>query len=530
MCIALIAAIAWSFTVGAQQQSSGTYTTFISGRTVVVENYTLISTDAGATVEAEIEAGGRKQKAITVVAGGKPVSFSVEAGGVKLILTEFADGAARLKIAGREAREVATDATALLENLVWHHFIFLLAQYDRPRGGAQTFKALLPSQVLTFEVRVELVGAPVYEADGSTIATNRFRIFSSSGPTVDIWTDQSQVPLLILVESQGIKVVRKGAEALAEAATRPEATDKYLSEEVTFKNGNLALAGTLTRPKGAGRHPAVLPVSGSGSQNRDGNPGAFSLFKLIGDQLSTKGIAVLRHDDRGVGQSAMPARPTSYRDVIDDTKAAIAYLRQREDVDPDRIVLLGHSEGGLTASILASEDPRIAAVALLAGAGLTTVDQLLLEQTLYQEALKQPFNPRAQEKFSPLVRRLIEMIDEAKTGKTDSAITDLNEYWRQHLALDLRAIYKLVRCPVLILQGERDALVLAHHAIEAARALSEAGNKDVLVRIFPNLGHAFTPSPLDQGIPVEQKNVVSREVLDAVEQWVTRVVGTKRGT
>lgn len=528
MQAAVIAAIVW-VTLAAQQQSSGTYTTYISGREVVVENYTLVTTAEGAKAEAEIEAGGNTQKATTVVVAGKPVSFSVEAGGVKLLSVDLSPGSARLQVGGREVREIKTDATALLENLVWHHFIFLLTQYDAARSGAQSFKTLLPSQGLNFEVSVELIGAPTYEVDGRAIATNRYRVVSSRGPVVDLWTDRSHVPLLILVESQSVKVVRKGAEALAEAANRPEATDKYLSEEVTFKNGDLPLAGTLTRPKGSERYPAIVLISGSGGQDRNGNPGAFSLFKLIAERLSTNGVAVLRHDDRGVGKSAMPSKPTAYRDLIDDTRSAIAYLRQRREIDPERIVLVGHSEGGLTASILASEDPKIAAVALLAGAGLTTVDQLLLEQTLYQEAIKQPFNPQEREKFSPLVRQLLKMIDEAKAGKSDAAITDLNDYWRQHLALDLRGVYTQVKCPVLILQGERDALVLAHHAIDAGRALADAGNKDVLVRIFPNLSHAFTPSPLDQSLSGEQKNEVSREVLETVEQWVMRVVVRKRG-
>jgi len=85
-------------------------------------------------------------------------------------------------------------------------------------------------------------------------------------------------------------------------------------------------------------------------------------------------VAVLRHDDRGAGKSAMPKTPTTYRDLINDSKAAVEYLRSRKDIDPDRIALIGHSEGGASATIIASEDSRIAAIALLAGAVLANYE------------------------------------------------------------------------------------------------------------------------------------------------------------
>jgi len=115
-------------------------------------------------------------------------------------------------------------------------------------------------------------------------------------------------------------------------------------------------------------------------------------------------------------------------------------------------------------------------------------------------------------------------IDEAKAGKADSAPTDLREYIRQHLALNQAEIYKRVQCPALILQGERDALVLASHAVAAARALADAGNKQVSVRIFPNLSHIFTPSPLDRSIAAEKKNEISPEALETIQKWVVEVV------
>jgi dipeptidyl aminopeptidase/acylaminoacyl peptidase len=92
------------------------------------------------------------------------------------------------------------------------------------------------------------------------------------------------------------------------------------------------------------------------------------------------------------------------------------------------------------------------------------------------------------------------------------------------LAVNHAEIFKRIRCPVLILQGERDALLLAHHAVSAARALADAGNKRVSLRIFPNLTHSFTPSPLDQSLAPEKKNQVSPEALEMIQNWIAEVI------
>src|SRR5262249_57363062 len=143
------------------------------------------------------------------------------------------------------------------------------------------------------------------------------------------------------------------------------------------------------------------------------------------EELSAQGVGVLRHDDRGVGKSSMPKTATSYRDLINDSKAAVEYLRSRKEIDPDRIALIGHSEGGTTATIIASEDSKISAIALLAGAFVTNFDQLLLEQTIYQMALQRPVNPQDREKYPQLTRLLLTLIEEAKAGKPDTEVTDM---------------------------------------------------------------------------------------------------------
>ncbi|HVP40180.1 MAG TPA: alpha/beta hydrolase, partial [Candidatus Saccharimonadales bacterium] len=139
------------------------------------------------------------------------------------------------------------------------------------------------------------------------------------------------------------RLVRTGA-----AAPLPPAEPvPYREEEVTFHDGEVALAGTLTLPPGPGRHPAVVMVTGSGPQNRDEEIFSFKPFRLIADHLTRHGIAVLRYDDRGVGKSTGDFSAATTADFADDARAAVRYLMGRAEVDTAHIGVCGHSEGGL---------------------------------------------------------------------------------------------------------------------------------------------------------------------------------------
>jgi alpha-beta hydrolase superfamily lysophospholipase len=528
---ATILLLAFLTDVHARQQT-GVYTTYVGGNPAATEAYTITTQADGAVkAEAEITVRGTKQKTTTVVAKEKPVSYAVQVGDAKVVSAAFDGSKVMLQMAGKGEREVQSKATVILENGLWHQYIFLLAQYRGDKGEPQNFTAFLPSAGVDFEGRVERLAAQAYAVK----ASQRYRVTTTSGIVIDIWADQSRTPLVFAIESQGVKVVRGGSEELAEAITKPVAETKpatdeaFTSEEVTFQNGDIRLGGTLTLPKtGAARHPAAVIISGSGSQDRDGS-GALGLYKKIAERLSRNGVAVLRHDDRGVGKSMMPKKPTSYRDLVSDSKAAVEYLRGRKDIDADRVMLVGHSEGGTTAAVIASEDQKIAGVVLLAGATLATLDKLLFEQIVYQKSLEGAFNPQEREKYPQIVIWLLARIEEAKAGKADVAPNDLYEYLRQHLALNLAETYRRVKCPVLILQGERDALVLPHHAIDVARVLAESGNRRVQLRIFPNLSHVFSPSPLDAGTEAAKKSEISPELLDTIGKWAGEMFGAKPG-
>ena len=150
----------------------------------------------------------------------------------------------------------------------------------------------------------------------------------------------------------------------------------YIREEVEFLNGDITLAGDLTFPDAAGPHPAVVLISGSGGQDRDSNFYGFKVFAELTDHIVGQGIAVLRFDDRGIGGSTGDWLQATLEDRASDVQAAVALLLAREDIDSERIGLIGHSEGGLVALIAANQTNEISFVALLAAPAIPGVDVL----------------------------------------------------------------------------------------------------------------------------------------------------------
>ena len=166
--------------------------------------------------------------------------------------------------------------------------------------------------------------------------------------------------------------------SLAQAPV-PEEELPYDEEEIEFHSGDITLAGTLTLPESAGPYPAVVLISGSGGQNRDEEVAGFPVFKVIADHLTRHGIGALRYDDPGVGGSTGDVSKQTIPDRTDNVLAAVGLLLQHAEIDPDRIGLIGHSEGGIVAPLVASRSDDVSFVVLLAGTGVPG-DEILRAQ------------------------------------------------------------------------------------------------------------------------------------------------------
>ena len=176
-----------------------------------------------------------------------------------------------------------------------------------------------------------------------------------------------------------------------EIVTRPQEPIKpypYYSEDVVFENtkANISLSGTLTLPKINGVFPVVILITGSGPQNRNEELLGHKPFLIISDYLTRNGIGVLRYDDRGIGQSTGDFKTATSADFATDVESAIAYLKTRKEIKKNKIGLIGHSEGGLIAPIVASKSKDVNFIVLLAGTGIQGDKLLLLQQELIAKA------------------------------------------------------------------------------------------------------------------------------------------------
>ncbi|MCH7778719.1 MAG: alpha/beta fold hydrolase, partial [Gemmatimonadetes bacterium] len=183
----------------------------------------------------------------------------------------------------------------------------------------------------------------------------------------------------------GTFFLKRSSQAAAMAKEPPEPLP-YAEEEVTFHNAGITLAGTLTLPESGAPHPAVVMITGSGPQNRDEELFGFKPFHLIADHLTRNGVAVLRYDDRGVGGSTGSVSEATTEDFARDVLAAVDFLKNRSDIDPERIGLIGHSEGGIVAPLASSMSDDVAFMVLMAGTSVSGAEILIEQGALIMRA------------------------------------------------------------------------------------------------------------------------------------------------
>jgi hypothetical protein len=302
----------------------------------------------------------------------------------------------------------------------------------------------------------------------------------------------------------------------------------YRQEEITFENGDVTLAGTLTLPAGDGPFPAVILISGSGQQNRDEEislvPG-YKPFRVIADALMRQGIAVLRYDDRGVGQSTGDPSQATTMDFAADAEAGIDALLARPEIAPEQIGVLGHSEGGSIAAMLAARNPNVAFVIGMAPPAVSGYDLLVkqIERVALASGLSADQAAQAAEQERQMLDFALDqdwqgaqdylkqiMMDQIKALPEDqrAALGDLEALAAQRIPPQIEALktpwiqatltydvgqdWAKITVPVLALFGGLDAQVDVDQnrsALEAA--LGQAKNPDVTVKVFPEANHLF---------------------------------------
>jgi pimeloyl-ACP methyl ester carboxylesterase len=336
----------------------------------------------------------------------------------------------------------------------------------------------------------------------------------------------------------------------------------YLEEDVTYENkkAGIKLAGTLTKPQGGGPFPAVLLITGSGAQDRNEMIMGHKPFMVIADYLTRQGLAVLRVDDRGVGGTTGDLSSSTSEDLAGDVLAGIAYLKSRPDINGRWIGLIGHSEGGLIAPMVAAQSPEVAFIVLLAGTGVTG-ERILYEQgELISRAegapeeeiaktldiqkrsfavLKENKDPKViEEKLKPIIAegyRALPEEQKAAYGTEEQwakgQIQALTSPWfRFFLTYDPKPTLSKVACPVLAMGGSKDLQVPAGENLKAiGEALQAGGNKNYKTSELPGLNHLFQTAQTG-GVSEYGKSeeTFSPLALKTIGDWVLSVVGPQK--
>lgn len=328
------------------------------------------------------------------------------------------------------------------------------------------------------------------------------------------------------VPSQQLTLTRSRAEDAALHVPKPDysapAGAPYTAEEVTIPTPmGHSLAGTLTLPRrttddqrSTRRIPAVITITGSGAQDRDEEVPivrGYRPFRQIADTLGRVGIAVLRMDDRGFGGSGGNAFTATSADFARDIEAGIAWLRARPEIDPARIAVLGHSEGGLIGPIIASRDSALRALVILAGPA--QIGRRILEyQNRYAIERTPTIRPEARDSAFAVAMRILDSTAAA------------SEWVRLFLTYDPTPVAAKIRAPTLILHGATDRQVTVEQAEELAAAIRGGGNRDVTVRVFPDANHLFLQDPDGNpaGYAALPSSRVRGDVVEVLVEWLVR--------
>ena len=331
----------------------------------------------------------------------------------------------------------------------------------------------------------------------------------------------------------------------------------YKVEDVIYENksAEIKLGGTLTMPESGGPFPAVLLITGSGKQNRDEELFGHKPFLVIADYLTRLGIAVLRVDDRGIGESTGNFAASTTKDFATDVLSGVEYLKTRKEINPQEIGLIGHSEGGIIAPMVAAETNDVAFIVMMAGTGMPG-NQLLLKQIglinkangkpqdeidkdisfskkLYDIIINEPDSVKAVTKLKDLFENYYSKMNEkekSEEGNPDVAFSNLKKslmspWFRFFLSYNPVPALEKVKCPVLAIDGSKDLQVPAEENLSLIKAaLKKGGNKNFEIKELPGLNHLFqtaaTGSPIEYG---KIEETISPIALQTIGDWILKI-------
>ena len=338
----------------------------------------------------------------------------------------------------------------------------------------------------------------------------------------------------------------------------PQPPFPYQSEDITFQNtrDNIRLAGTLTYPNDKGPFPTIILISGSGAQDRNEAIFGHKPFLLLADYLTRQGFAVLRYDDRGIGDSEGNIALSTSKDLANDVIAAIQFLQKQPEINTENIGLLGHSEGGIIAPMVALRSDSVKFMILMAAPGLSGEeisyyqseaigraagqDEAVLQ--LNQSYSRKMFAQVKQHKEIEKLKKELIQINEQYLQELEALLGTLPEGarknqhiqietlllpWTQfYLSFDPAVTLQKIDIPVLALNGDKDIQVPAEKSLKAIQnALQSGENPPAMIKKIPGVNHLFQPCitcTLEEYAQIE--TTMAPEVLSIIGEWVNQFI------
>ena len=426
---------------------------------------------------------------------------------------------------------IAADAI-LLPNPFFGAFA-VLAERLRSADAGTTLQGFVPGQA---PIAIP-VGASTTEqiqtVNGLVVARRTAITLPSAGLPIDaeVWSDANGRLLRFIVPTQGVDVVR---DDLSSVSSRVVTISRPNDEPIKFGSNGVTLAGTVSKPKGAttARLPAVVLVSGSGAADRDGVVAGIPIMGEMADAIADAGFVVLRYDKRGTGQSGGRPGTASLADYAEDLRAAVRYLSDRKDVDPKRIAVVGHSEGGAVALMAAEKDRHIAAVALAAANGVSGSELVLAQQRHLLDRMQ--LTPEQRQERIDLQKKINEAAVSGKGGdQLPAGVRGQvdNPEFQSLLANDPAKIVPKVKQPLLIVQGDLDTQVEPSNADRLAQLGRDRKGKESttdVVRV-PGVNHLLVPAKtgeLDEYASLKGARV-SPSVTEPIISWLKKRLATR---
>ena len=531
-------------------EGTASFRLFVKGSAIGGEEATVRRTPQGITISSYGRLAApldlqTRQFVLRYDTNWRPIDLTVDAvarSAGLVIKTTFADGKATSEVTQAGTPTTKTDTvspdTLVLPNLFFSAYEALAMRLSSIPDGS-TFPAYIAPQA-EITVKQNARSTQRIETAKRVIDVRTYALtFQNPGNPLEaiVWTDETGRLLKFEVPAQSLIFVR---EDLSSVATRALVVSREGDLSVRMPGNGFNLAGTLSQPSGPpppeseGRYPAIVLVGGSGPVDRDEMVSGVAVFGMLATPLADAGYHVLRYDKRGIGQSGGRAEAASLQDLAEDVRAVVGFLRKRKDVDPDRIVLFGHSEGGLIALQAASRDDDLAGVILAAAPSGLGGDLILEQQQYLLGKMNLPDAERAtridlQKRIQAAVLGQGTWDDIPEPLKRQASTA----WFQSFLPFTPASVMPKVKQPLLILQGTIDRQVPAHHAerlAELAKARKKMPADAVQVVTLEGVNHllvAAKTGDLDE-YPSLSGRALDPRVAPATIDWLAKVLPQRR--